>query len=96
MFGKATKALIASLFVSSTANAQKAYSEDGEVDPKLAMNRATNMHLDLGDEMAIVREPVRSSQAPLLDTFKGTTKKVVGDGIWKERGVATLWYDKDD
>ena len=33
---------------------------------------------------------------PLLDTFRGTTKPVVGDGIWKERGVATIWFDADD
>ena len=39
---------------------------------------------------------VKSKQAPLLDTFRGTTSKVVGDGIWKERGVATLWYDAED
>ena len=32
----------------------------------------------------------------MLDTFKGTTKQVVGDGVWKERGVATLWYDVED
>ena len=43
----------------------------------------------------MIRTPVRSAQAPLLSTFKGTTKKVVGDGIWKERGVATLWYDQE-
>ena len=42
-----------------------------------------------------MRTPVKSKQAPLLDTFRGTTHKVVGDGIWKERGVATLWYDQD-
>ena len=61
MFGKATKALLASLFVSSTANAQKAYSEDGEVDPKLAMNRAVPRQSDFGEELTIMREPVRSS-----------------------------------
>ena len=61
MFRKATKALLASLFVSSAANAQKAYSDDSEVDPKLAMNRATPTHSDFGDELTIVREPVRSS-----------------------------------
>ena len=44
---------------------------------------------------ASLRTPVKSKQAPLLDTFRGTTHKVVGDGIWKERGVATLWYDQD-
>ena len=39
---------------------------------------------------------MRSKQAPLLDTFRGTTKAVVGDGLWKERGIATMWYDADD
>ena len=85
-----TKALFAALFV--TAHAQKAYSGDeGEIDPKLVMNRATpNSDLD-----TVIRTPVRSTQAPLLDTFRGTNKRVVGDGIWKERGVATLWYDQE-
>ena len=39
---------------------------------------------------------IRSKQAPLLETFKGTNSKIVGEGVWKERGVATLWYDQDD
>jgi len=75
------------------AQAQKAFVDDGEVeDPKLAMNRATRPIEDSGLE----RVAVRSKQAPLLDTFRGTASKVQGDGIWKERGVATLWYDQED
>lgn len=72
--------------------AQRAYEDDGEVDPKLAMNRATRPV----DESGMERVAVRSKQAPLLDTFRGTGSKVQGDGIWKERGVATLWYDQED
>jgi len=41
------------------------------------------------------RVAVKSKQTPLLETFRGTKNNVVGDGIWKERGVATLWYDAE-
>jgi len=95
MFLKTVKVLAASVLFMGV-NAQKAFDEDGEVDPKLVMNRASPAEEDQnqgGFEPA--RTAVRSTQAPLLDTFRGTTKKVVGDGIWKERGVATLWYDQE-
>jgi hypothetical protein len=39
---------------------------------------------------------VKSKTVPLLDTFRGTVKPVVGDGVWKERGQALLWYDAED
>ena len=41
------------------------------------------------------RVAFKTKHTPLLDTFRGTTGKVVGDGIWKERGVATLKYDQE-
>ena len=56
------------------------------------MNRA-----QVSDDGQEIREriAVKTKQAPLLDTFRGTSTKVVGDGIWKERGVATLSYDAE-
>lgn len=96
MLAKTVKVLAASVLLLGTVNGQKAYSdEDGEVDPKLAMNRANPAGAATFDGLEQTRQPVRSTQAPLLDSFRGTTKKVVGDGIWKERGVATLWYDQE-
>ena len=41
------------------------------------------------------RVAVKSKQSKIMETFRGTSKKVSGDGIWKERGVATLWYDNE-
>lgn len=74
----------------SSTFAQKRFNEEEELqDPKLAMNRATST------SSITERVAVRSKQAPLLDTFRGTTSKVVGDGIWKERGLATVWYDTE-
>ena len=81
------------LFMGLT-QAQRAYVEDDEVDPKLAMNRANKQAK--ANELKIERMAIRSKQAPLLETFKGTNSKIVGEGVWKERGVATLWYDQDD
>lgn len=59
------------------------------------MNRAKTQSNEIFEDVE-TRRAVRSKQVPLLDTFRGTTKPVVGDGIWKERGVATIWFDADD
>ena len=72
--------------------AQKAYIEDEE-DAKLAMNRANSAPTQ---QVEVQRQPVRSKKQTLLETFKGTSKQVVGDGVWQERGYATLWYDAED
>ena len=38
---------------------------------------------------------MKSRKANILETFRGTGKKVAGDGVWQERGAATLWYDAE-
>ena len=74
----------------SSTVAQKRFNEEEELaDPKLVMNRAATTNT------MTERVAVRSKQAALLDTFRGTSSKVVGDGIWKERGLATVWYDAE-
>lgn len=90
------RAGILALALATSALAQKPYVESGDdldtSQAKLAMNRATK---DIMDGSQMERVAVKSKQAPLLDTFRGTKSKVNGDGIWKERGVATLWYDSE-
>ena len=91
-------ATIASLLLlSGSVEAQKRFddSQDDSLDQtnaKLAMNRASG---SVANE-DISRVAVRSKQDTLLDTFRGTTSQVVGDGVWKERGVVTVWYDGED
>ena len=55
------------------------------------MNRASGSGAGIQPE----RVAVKSKQASLLETFRGTQSQVNGDGVWKERGVATLWYDAE-
>ena len=83
------------LFTDSVSGQRRYVEEEEEQDPSLAMNRAKTDDIFQADEVER-RSAVRSKQAPLLDTFRGTTKPVVGEGIWKERGVATMWYDAED
>ena len=81
------------LFSDRTFGAKRYEEEEEElVDPKLAQNRAAS--LEVFDTPA--KQAVRSKQAPLLATFKSTTKQVDGDGQWKQRAIATLWYDAED
>ena len=87
---------IGALLLTDSATAQRRYvEEEEEQDPSLAMNRAKTGDIFQSDAVD-QRRAVRSKQAPLLDTFRGTTKAVVGEGIWKERGIATMWYDAED
>ncbi len=88
------------LILSPFSNAQKRYQEEEEEelgDPTLTMNRAGKR----GDDQMQLEDDdkpraVKSKSVPLLDTFRGTKKPVVGDGVWKERGQALLWYDAED
>ena len=82
------------LVATSGVMGQRAYVEDGNENPdseqaRLAMNRAQGGLGNINPE----RTAVKSKKAPLLETFRGTSKKVSGDGVWQERGTATLWYD---
>ena len=78
--------------------AQRRFSEemdDGldQSNAKLAMNRATS---GAGSIEEPERIAVRHKKVPLLDTFRGTTSQVVGDGVWKERGMVSIGYDGED
>jgi len=91
--------LIGAVLFMDTAVGQKRYvEEDEEVDPSLALNRAKKEGNDFFDSSKedIEKRAVRSKQAPLLHTFRGTTKPISGGDQWKERGTATLWYDAED
>jgi len=93
--------LLGLIAFSPVSLAQKRYEEEEEEsgDPTLAMNRAIKSN-QVSDDTDILEDnkprAVRSKVAPILDTFRGTTKPVTDDGIWKERGSALLWYDAND
>ena len=78
--------------LATLVTAQKRYDEEeNDLDvsqAKLAMNRAAQNE-------GIERFVAKTKQVPLLDTFRGTKSKVAGDGVWKERGMATLSYDAE-
>ena len=90
---KKAMCLLGSLMMATEVQAQKAYVDDDSdiASAKLAMNRAKPAATV--DVTGAQRVAFKTKHTPLLDTFRGTTGKVVGDGIWKERGVATLKYD---
>ena len=92
--------LLGLIAFSPVSLAQKRYEEEEEEtsDPTLAMNRAIKSGVSDDNDIIEDNKPraVRSKAAPLLDTFRGTTKAVADDGIWKERGSALLWYDAND
>lgn len=91
------RAGLLALALATSTYAQKPYVEAGDdldaSQAKLAMNRAAKGTTTEG--FVTDRVAVKSKQAPLLETFRGTKSKVQEDGIWKERGVATLWYDTE-
>ena len=71
-------------------------ADDAGIDPKLALNRANNRNVDASSSDGIERTAVKTKQAPLMETFRGTKKLVADDGVWKERGLAILGYDVSD
>jgi len=90
--------LLGLIAFSPVSLAQKRYEEEEEEsgDPTLAMNRAPKSEV-IDDILEDTKQKaVRSKAAPIMDTFRGTTKPVADDGIWKERGSALLWYDAND